>query len=391
MLALIDPFSGVAGDMLLGALVDVGLEQAFIEKLPSTLGLDGVGVRVARTQRCGISAMKVDFDIPPQPHGRHLKHILETVDRAPVPASVKAAASDAFRLIATTEAEIHGTTVERVHLHEVGAVDAILDIVGAVWGFAELGITDIRCGTIALGDGTVNAAHGAMPVPAPATARLVEGLAVRVGPADSGELTTPTGAVLVRVLARGAPPDAYITRRTGYGAGTREFADRPNVLRVTLADAAPATARERLVQLAADIDDDTPEHIAAAAEQLRADGALDVTLSSIVMKKGRLGTRIEVLSTSEMADRLEQRLFATTSTIGVRRASLERHALERAMASVNVLGHTVRVKAVSLPDGTSRAKPESDDVQRVAAATGRAVNEIVMLAISAARPLGDSV
>ena len=385
MLAIIDPFSGIAGDMFLGALVDLGLNPEFIERLPATLGIEGVGVRVTRVQKCGIGAVKVDFDIPPQPHGRHLKHILEIVDRCPASSSVKAKAAGAFRLIATIEAHVHGTTVEKVHLHEVGAVDAILDIVGSVWGAEQLGISEIRCGPIALGDGFVDAQHGRMPVPAPATAKLVEGLVVAAGPTGSGELTTPTGAALVRVLSSGFPPSTFIPRNVGYGAGTKDFRDRPNVLRITLADPAPDEAgREDLVLLVTDIDDSTAEHLAAAAEALRYAGALDVTLSPVTMKKGRLGTRVEVLCRPADAVKFEDAVLMHTSTIGVRRTVVSRRALQRGFMFVTVLGHRIGVKRVTLPDGSTRTKPEFDDVQAAALATGRLLIEISSLATAQA-------
>jgi hypothetical protein len=392
VLAIIDPFSGVAGDMFLGALVDLGLDAEFISRLPATLGLDGVSVRIARTQRCGIGGVKVDFDIPPQPHGRHLKHILEIVDRSPAPPDVKAKASEAFRLIATIEADVHGTTVERVHLHEVGAVDAILDIVGAVWGLAQLGVTDVRCGPIALGEGFVDAAHGRMPVPAPATARLLEGLVVSPGPPGSGELTTPTGAALVRVLARGPAPRTYLPKGVGYGAGTKEFADRPNLLRITLAESLlDRDAHEALLMLAADIDDMSPEHLANAADELRAGGALDVTLSSVVMKKGRFGTRLEALVSPADAARMEEAILMKTSSIGVRRTEIFRRALTRREHLVHVMGHVIRVKAVRLPDGAVRVKPEFDDVRRVTVATGLSMEHISAMAVAEAQRLPASV
>jgi hypothetical protein len=207
MIAILDAFSGIAGDMTLGALLDLGLDPDWLRALPATLGLEGVNVRIERVKRGEIASWKVDFDIPPQPHGRHLKHLKAIVDASPAPAHVKAKASAAFEAVATIEAEIHGTTVEKVHLHEVGAVDAILDIVGSIWGFDLLGVSAVYCGTIALGDGFVDAAHGRLAVPAPATLRLLEGQVVRSGPESSGELTTPTGAALVKVLSLGAAPE----------------------------------------------------------------------------------------------------------------------------------------------------------------------------------------
>lgn len=387
MLALIDPFSGVAGDMLLGALVDVGLDEDFIKSLPSSLGLDNVKVTVADVQRAGVRAVKVDFAIPPQPHGRHLKHILEIIDRAPAPPSVKDRAATAFRTIASIEAEVHGTTVERVHLHEVGAVDAILDIVGVIWGLDHLGVTRVHCGPIAVGDGSVQTEHGVMPVPAPATMRLLEGLPVRSGPEGSGELATPTGAVLVRTLSSGGFPSTWIPRRVGHGAGTKDFSDRPNIVRIVLADALESAEREPMVMLTADIDDATPEVLAAAADALRESGhARDVTLTPVVMKKGRLGTRVEVLATPDSADAVESALFSQTTTIGVRRTDVTRTALRRETLTVVVLGQQIRLKKVHLPDGGTRVKPELDDLRTATLATGRSIHELSALALAAAPP-----
>jgi uncharacterized protein (TIGR00299 family) protein len=385
-IAILDPFSGIAGDMTLGALVDVGLDQDWLRSLPGRLGLDGVGVRIARVRRAGIDCAKVEFDIPPQPHGRHLRQIREIVQRSDAPDDVKRTADEAFTAIATVEASIHGVPIERVHLHEVGAVDAILDVVGSIWGFRLLGVSEIFCTAISTGEGTVKAAHGTLPVPAPATLRLLEGLRIRSGPEGSGELVTPTGAALVRVLSRGEPPASYVVLRSGYGAGTRDFPDRPNALRVILAEVVSATGDrvEELVLLAADVDDMEPEYLAGAAETLRTAGALDVVLFPSVMKKGRPGARIEVLARPGEADALERALFAETTTIGVRRAHVQRHALSRETRSVDVRGHAVRMKIVAMPDGARRVKPEYDDVARLAEVTGITLREAVMAAREAA-------
>ena len=356
-IAILDPFSGISGDMTLGALVGVGLSPEWLRALPDRLGLEGVGVRVERSMRGGIACTKVDFDIPPQPHGRHLRQIREIVAKADAPEEVKAKADSAFIAIAEVEAEMHGTTVERVHLHEVGAVDAILDVMGAIWGLSELGVSRVYCGVIALGDGTVNTAHGVLPVPAPATLRLLEGLAVRPGPEGSGELVTPTGAALVRVLSEGAPP-AHTPLRSGYGAGTKQFRDRPNALRIILAEASDASADvEPLEWLATDLDDMSAEHVANASERLRELGALDVTTTAVQMKNGRMGVRLEVLSKPALARRLEEEIFATTTTLGIRRTVVERRALRREQRTVDVLGHAVRVKVATLPGGGQRVKP----------------------------------
>ncbi|HEY5545821.1 MAG TPA: nickel pincer cofactor biosynthesis protein LarC [Gemmatimonadaceae bacterium] len=383
-IAILDPFSGISGDMTLGALVGVGLEPGWLRALPTRLGLEGIGVRVDSAMRGGVACTKVDFDIPPQPHGRHLKQIRELVNRAEAPASVREKADLAFTAIAEVEAEVHGTTIDRVHLHEVGAVDAILDVMGSIWGLSELGVSRVYCGVITMGDGSVNTEHGVLPVPAPATLRLLEGQAVRPGPEGSGELVTPTGAALVRVLSEGPPP-AHVPVRSGYGAGTKDFSNRPNALRIVLADAMESTIdAETLVWLATDLDDMSAEHVANASERLRELGALDVTATAVQMKKGRMGVRLEVLARPALARRLEDELFATTTTLGVRRTSVERRALRREQRTVEVLGHAVRVKVATLPGGGQRGKPEYEDVQVVSRATGRSLGDVTSLALAAA-------
>ncbi len=368
--------------MMLGALLDLGVDRKWLDQLPGALGLEGVTVRAERVQRAGIAAWKVDFDVPPQPHGRHLKHIRAIVDASAAPATVRERANRAFELITAAEAAVHGTTVEKVHLHEVGSVDAILDVVGSVWGLHLLGVESVRCGTIALGDGFVDAAHGRMAVPAPAVVRLVEGFDVTTGPAGSGELTTPTGAVLMQALATPGLPPTFRPLRSGFGAGTKDFSGRANVLRVTLAEVNDVNASlEAIVVLACDVDDMTGEYLVSAAETLRAAGAFDVILTPVVMKKGRPGTRLEVLCAPSDAPRLEATLLVATSTIGVRRYDATRTALPRTCRETTAAGHAVRVKVVTLPDGTVRGKPEFDDVESARLATGRPAAGIIAEAL----------
>jgi hypothetical protein len=345
------------------------------------LGLEQIRVDIREVIRGEIVCQKVDFDIPPQPHGRHIDQIRSLVAATSAPSRVKELADRAFTAIATAEGEIHGLPPQKVHLHEVGAVDAILDVVGAIWGLEVLGVDQVYCGAIALGDGTVNAAHGVLPVPAPATLKLLEGHAVRPGPDGSGELVTPTGAALVRVLSNGPPPTEYVPFRSGFGAGTKDFRGRANALRVILAEANPNRAAiEELVELVCDIDDMTPEYVAAAADRARESGALDVTLLPITMKRGRAATRVEVLCRVADASRLEELLFAETTTIGVRQRTVRRRSLAREIVQVTVLGHDISAKVVTLPTGGRRAKPEFVDVQRVALATGRPLRDISRLA-----------
>src|SRR4051812_10717111 len=246
--AILEPFSGIAGDMTLGALVAIGLDPDFIIGLPARLGLEGVTASVKPVIRAGISCTKVDFEIPPQPHGRHLKHIRAILDKCDAPTAVKERADAVFLALTKVEAEIHGTTIEKVHLHEVGAVDAILDVLGTVWGLHLLGVERVYCGPLVVGEGTVTAAHGEMPVPAPATLKLLEGLAVKPGPAGSGELVTPTGAALIRELSAGQIDQGYSPVRSGYGAGTKDFPKRANALRITLAEIDDSPGSESLLE-----------------------------------------------------------------------------------------------------------------------------------------------
>lgn len=394
-IAVLDPASGIAGDMFIGALVDVGLDKAWLERLPSTLGLSGVEVRITDVQRSGVRCVKVDFDIPPQPHGRAVSEIHRLIDAVKIPEKVARSAHAAFEAIAAIESAVHGVTPDELHLHEVGAVDAILDVVGSVWGVELLGIERVYNTKVSLGDGTIKTAHGTLPVPAPATIRLLEGFNVRHGPPGSGELTTPTGAALLRVLSKGAPPDEYSPLRSGYGAGTRDIHGQLNALRIIVGEAAldahdhehyyprEHVHTEHLHVLSADIDDMSPEELAGAADVLRAEGALDVVLLHTTMKKGRPGTRVEALvQTSDLA-RLEEKVFEQFTTLGVKTFDVVRNALERESRLVRFDGRDIRVKVATLPDGTRRAKPEFDDLRRVAEETARPIAEIRSQVMSA--------
>jgi uncharacterized protein (TIGR00299 family) protein len=386
-IAILDPASGIAGDMFLGALVDVGLDKGWLERLPSSLGLEGIGVRITGVQRSAVRCTKVDFDIPPQPHGRAVSEIHRLIDAARVPEKVGRSAHAAFEQIAAVESAIHGVPPDDLHLHEVGSVDAILDIVGSIWGLELLGVERVYNTRVSLGDGTVKTAHGILPVPAPATIRLLEGFSVRHGPQGSGELTTPTGAALLRVLSKGAAPQEYSPLRSGYGAGTRDIHGQLNALRIILGEATvdhhdhhhhhhEHVHTEHLHVLSADIDDMSPEELAGAADVLRAEGALDVVLLHTTMKKGRLGTRVEALvQTSDLA-RLEEKIFLQFTTLGVKTFDVVRNALVRESRLVRFDGRDIRVKVATLPDGTRRAKPEFDDLRRVAEETARPLAEI---------------
>ncbi len=393
--AILDPASGIAGDMFLGALVDIGLDKAWLERLPSTLGLSGVEVRIRDVERSHVRCVKVDFDIPPQPHGRAVSEIHRMIDAVKIPEKVARSAHSAFDAIATIESALHGVAPDELHFHEVGAVDAILDIVGSIWGVELLGIERIYNTKVSLGEGTVKTAHGSLPVPAPATIRLLEGFNVRHGPPGSGELTTPTGAALLKVLSKGEPPREYSPSRSGYGAGTRDIHGQLNALRIILGEATAAADShdhhhhrehvhtEHLHVLSADIDDMSPEEVAAAADVLRADGALDVVLIHTTMKKGRLGTRVEALVRGSDLSRIEEKIFQHFTTLGVKTFDVVRSALARESRMVRFDGRDIRVKVATLPDGSKRAKPEFDDLRRIAEETSRPMSEIRSEVLSA--------
>jgi pyridinium-3,5-bisthiocarboxylic acid mononucleotide nickel chelatase len=346
-----------------------------------------------------VKCVKVDFDIPPQPHGRAVSEIHGLIDAVAIPNGVRERAHAAFDAIATIEAAIHGVSPDDLHLHEVGAVDAILDVIGSLWGIELLAVERVYNTRVTLGDGTVKTAHGLLPVPAPATIRLLEGFNVSHGPSGSGELTTPTGAALLRVLSKGAPPSEYTARSSGYGAGSRDLPEQLNALRIIMGEATVGrdhhhhqrdhVQTEHLHLLSADIDDMSPEELAGAADVLRAKGALDVVLLNTTMKKGRPGTRVEALVQDADLPRMEETMFTHFTTLGVKTFDVLRSALERESKVVRLNGHDVRVKISTLPDGTRRAKPEFDDLRRVAEETARPISELreqVMNALWDAEP-----
>src|SRR5881397_869668 len=292
-IAILEQSAGVSGDRTLGAPLSVGAPASWLEQLPARLGLAGVGVTIRETSRCGVAAKQVEFSIPPQPHGRHVGELVRLVERCPLSDWVKQRAVRAFRLIGEAEGRVHGLAPEKVHLHEVGAVDAVLDIVGAIEGFERLGVEAIYTLPVAVGNGWVDAAHGRLPVPAPATALLLEGIEVATNGPVEGEATTPTGAVLLRVLSAGAPPAYWRQLASGWGAGSRDPHQYPNALRIFVGER--ATEAAEVVVLATDVDDLSPEYVEPLRQALFAAGALDVETWAVQMKKGRTGFRCEVV------------------------------------------------------------------------------------------------
>jgi pyridinium-3,5-bisthiocarboxylic acid mononucleotide nickel chelatase len=379
-IAILDPAAGISGDMTLGALLALGVPQGWLEALPDRLGLRGVGVTVRDAVRCGVGCKQVAFTIPEQRHGRHVGELVRLIERAPVSDWVKQRAVAAFRLVGEAEGRVHGVAPEEVHLHEVGAVDAVLDIVGAIEGFEQLGVEAIYAWPVAVGTGWVQAEHGRLPVPAPATAILLEGVEVVTGGPVEGEATTPTGAALVRVLAAGPPPRQWRLMKGGWGAGERDPKHYPNALRILVAEQAAEAGRVAL--LATDVDDMSPEYVEPLRQALMLAGALDVQTWPVQMKKGRSGFRVEAVVPEELAEPVTAALFRHSTTAGVRRWVAERATLARRHVTVQ-LGPdvTVRVKVLEQPDAQGvRVKPEYDDVLAAARALGRPPLEVARVA-----------
>jgi uncharacterized protein (TIGR00299 family) protein len=366
-IAILDPAAGISGDMTLGALLSLGVPASWLEELPRRLGLADVGVTVRDVRRSGVNCKQIEFDIPAQPHGRHVGELIQLVERAPVSDWVKERAVRAFRLVGDAEGRVHGVAPEKVHLHEVGAVDAVLDIVGSIEGFERLGVEAVHHLPVAVGQGWVEAAHGRLPVPAPATAILLEGLEVAGNGPVEGEATTPTGAVLLRVLSAGPPPDRWRLVASGWGAGQRDPKHYPNALRILVAEAASEAGR--VVVLATDVDDMSPEYVEPLRQALVTAGALDVQTWPVQMKKARQGFRVEVMAPEALADAVTAELFRHSTTAGVRRWIAERATLPRHQLTVRLNGVAVRVKV--LDGGQPRVKPEYDDVLAAAQALGR--------------------
>jgi len=371
-IAILDPAAGISGDMTLGALLSLGLPAAWLEELPGRLGVGDARVTVRDVRRAGVTCKQVEFDIPPQPHGRHVGDLVRLVERAPISDWVKERAVRTFRLLGEAEGRVHGVAPEKVHLHEVGAVDAVLDIVGAIEGFERLEVEAVHHLPVAVGQGWVEAAHGHLPIPAPATAILLEGLEIAgAGPVE-GEATTPTGAALLRVLSAGAPPDRWRLVGSGWGAGQRDPKHYPNALRILIAEVASEAGR--VVLLATDVDDMSPEYVEPLRQALVQAGALDVQTWPVQMKKGRQGFRLEVMAPEGLAEAVTAELFRHSTTAGVRRWIAERATLPRHQLTVRLDGVAVRVKV--LDGGQPRVKPEYDDVLAAAQALGRPPLEV---------------
>ena len=375
LLCYLDAFSGISGDMLVGALADAGADQVGIASAVHSLDA-GATVSFEPVKRGGIAATKYRVATAETKVHRHLHHIVKMIEAAELSARARRDAIAVFQKLGEAEASVHGVAIEKVHFHEVGAADSIADIVGACVGFDLLGVERIVASALNVGSGTVKTEHGILPVPAPATARLLAGAPVYArGPAV--ELTTPTGAAVAVTLAEsfGVLPASKILR-TGYGAGDHEFPEQANVLRVILGEASGASEATTVSVIEANIDDANPQVLAYAAERLMDGGALDVTLTPIVMKKGRPGTLLRVIARPEQRECLAQIMLAETSTLGVRTYSAERRVQSRSFTEVETPHGVVRIKVTSEGDYA----PEYEDCRKLALETGAPLKQIIAAA-----------
>ena len=382
--AYLDCFSGVSGDMLLAALLDAGLPKETLEAELAKLALPGYRLKVSAVKRGFISATAVEVELAGPSPLRRLGDIAELVEQSQLSARVKARAREVFTRLAQAEGKVHGVPPEEVHFHEVGAVDAIVDVVGAVAGLEALGVEQVACSPLALGRGWVKFEHGESPVPAPAVAELVKGAPVYAGEIEA-ELTTPTGAAIVTTLCRDfGPLPAMRVEAVGYGAGSRD-STRPNVLRLWIGERENLPARERIALLETNLDDMSPELYEHALGRLFEAGALDAFLTPIIMKKGRPATLITVLCDPAKTSELAEILFRETTTLGVRVRESERWCLEREWIEVETGWGKVRVKVGRLRGEVTSLAPEYEDCRRLAEESGIPLKTIYDDALARAR------
>ncbi len=394
-IAYFDCPNGAAGDMILGALVDAGLPFEALERELGRLKLPGYSLERSTVMKAGFRAAKVDVHVHDhdhasgaagraheRPHGGHahpdrnLKSILDIIGRSDLPAPVRANASRIFTRLAEAEARVHGTTPEQVHFHDVGAVDAIVDVVGACVGLHLLGVAAVHCGALPVGGGFVTGPHGKIPVPGPATAELLRGFPA----VDTGvrrELVTPTGAAILTTLAvsAGAMP-AMTVSAVGYGAGSMDL-ETPNVIRLFVGESAAPSGRETIVQVETTVDDMSPQLYEPLMERLFEAGALDVYLTPVIMKRSRPGVVLTALCAPDRVADLSRALFEESSTIGVRWTAYQRARLEREMVTFPTAYGPVAFKVSRLEGRVVTVTPEFEEVRRIAKEKGMAVREVL--------------
>jgi hypothetical protein len=375
-----DASSGLSGDMILGALLDLGVSPALFKERLAGLRLP-VAISVRRVRRGGFAAAKVDVAVKAaEGVARTYADVERVVRRARFAPAVKDRALVVFRRLFEAEAKVHGRRFKEAHLHEAGADDALVDVVGAAFLLEELGVTDVFCSPLNVGSGWVRTSHGLLPVPPPAVAELLKGAPVYSAWVES-ELVTPTGAAIVSALARKfirLPELVY--DRIGRGAGSKEFPEIPNILRAYSGPAERFEAAREVFVVEAAVDDASPQLLAHFVDRAFEEGALDATLTPVVMKKGRLGTKISLLAPAERMDALVEAVLKETTSIGVRFHPVGRRVLDREVRTVRVGGQRIGLKVATLAGRPVNVQPEYDDLVRAARKTKRPLKEIARLA-----------
>ncbi len=380
-----DCFSGAGGDMIVAALIDAGADAEALRKGLSGLKVGGYGLSIERVTKQGLAATRFDVQLEadaPQPH-RHLRHVLEILKSSALSEGVRDKACRVFQRLAEAEAAVHGISVDKVHFHEVGAVDAMVDVVGAVLALELLHVDRMVCSPIPTGSGTVTCDHGVLPIPAPATARLLQGVPLAACD-EVGELTTPTAAAVLTTLSSAFGPIPPMTlTAVGYGAGSREGRIRPNVLRVLLGEGVEEGGDvDQVVALETNLDDASPELIGYCTERLLGEGALDVYSVPIQMKKQRPGVVLTVLCEIGKVSAMERILFAETTTFGIRRRTVERTKLQRRFVAIATPFGDIRMK-VGEREGVVTASPEFEDCRAAALKHGVTLREVIAAANAA--------
>ena len=377
----LDASSGLSGDMCLGALLDLGVAPALFRERMAGLRLP-VEIGVRRVRRGGFGAVKVDVEVKGHHHvERTFADVERVILKSRFAPAVKDRALAIFRRLFEAEAKVHGRRFKEAHLHEAGADDALVDVVGTAFLLEELGVGEVYCSPLNVGSGWVQTSHGRLAVPPPAVAELLKGAPVYSAWVES-ELVTPTGAAIVSALAaRYTRLPELVYDRIGRGAGTKEFPEIPNILRAYYGRSEAFDAAASVFVIEATIDDATPQLLAHFLDRAFEEGALDATLSPVVMKKNRLGTKLTLLATSERMDGLIEAVFRETTSIGVRYHPVGRRVLDRDFRTVRVGGEKVGVKVASLGGLTVNVQPEYEDLLRAARKTGRPLKEIAHRAV----------
>lgn len=382
-IAYLDCVGGLAGDMLVAALVDAGGDQELLRSLPGRLGLDGVAVEIQRVERQGVGALHVSFPACGDSGHRDWRTIRELLEGADLPERARTRSTAVFARLASAEAHVHGVPVDDVHFHELGAMDTLMDVCGAVLLLEALGVEEVVCSPLPVAGGIVEAAHGTLPLPAPAVVELLRG-APLYGVPGGEELVTPTGAALAaELVSRYGELPPLTLGQVGTGAGTRDSEDRPNVVRVFLGETAGLATHE-VVLLETNLDDLSPELVPDAVAACFAAGALDVWTTPAHMKKGRPGFVLSVLARPLDEQAVARAVLEQTSALGLRVSRLGRYELEREERSIELEGGSVRVKIGRLDGRVVNVAPEHDDCAELAARTGRPVKSVWAAALAAA-------